>query len=55
MLVYIVDSSSSDDEEEVVEGVENTWVDELNRKKDHPERLHEDLWFNEAGEVNILA
>ena len=29
------------------------WMEELMAKKQHPERLHEELWFNEDGEVRI--
>ncbi|XP_067662742.1 ribonuclease 3-like [Haliotis asinina] len=28
------------------------WLEELNRKKQHPHRLHEELWFNDSGEMN---
>ena len=27
------------------------WMEELMAKKQHPERTHEELWFNEDGEV----
>ena len=43
------DSSDSDSEE-----IELTWMDELNRKQQHPERLHKELWYNEKDEVSIL-
>ncbi|XP_015787469.1 ribonuclease 3 [Tetranychus urticae] len=40
-------SSCSSDEDE-----ENTAFEELERKKLHPWRLHEELWFNDPGEMN---
>lgn len=49
--IFTADSSSeesSDDE------IELTWMDELNRKQEHPERLHRELWFNEKDEVSRL-
>ncbi|XP_064648980.1 uncharacterized protein LOC135501106 [Lineus longissimus] len=40
-------SSESEDDD-----LEPNWMDELNRKKEHPYRLHDDLWYNEHGEMN---
>ena len=47
-------SSSSSEEEEEDENFDigKLWVDELDRKKNHPDRLHPELWFNEPGEMN---
>lgn len=42
--------SGSDDSDD--EG--DDWMEELNRKKNHPYRLHEELWFNDPGEVSLL-
>lgn len=39
-------SDDSDDENE------NSSMKELERKKSHPYRLHEELWYNEPGEVD---
>lgn len=39
------DSSSEEDEVDLV-------LQELERKKQHPARLHPELWFNDAGEMN---
>jgi len=33
------------------DGEELLWEDELNWKKNHPERLHEEMWFNLVEEV----
>ncbi|KAL3872342.1 hypothetical protein ACJMK2_040272 [Sinanodonta woodiana] len=41
-------SSSSDSEDDL----EDTWIEELERKRKHPQRLHPDLWYNDAGEMN---
>ena len=50
-------SSSSGSDEEEDSNIElqlpMEWMDELNRKKQHPERLHEELWFNEPDEVRL--
>lgn len=48
---FISDSSetdSSSDEENEVDQV----LQELERKKQHPARLHPELWFNDPGEMN---
>ena len=42
------DSSDSDYD---IEDVTTAMMQELNNKKNHPDNLHNDLWFNEAGEV----
>ncbi len=49
--LWVADSSSDDsgDEDTI-----KSWMDELNRKRLHPERLHEELWFNEPQEVSSL-
>ena len=41
------DSSSSEEEDEV-----DLVLQELERKKQHPSRLHPELWFNDPGEMN---
>jgi ribonuclease-3 len=43
-------SSSSEDEDEV--DTTYDWMDELERKKQHPRRLHPELWFNEPAQLN---
>ena len=55
---YSAGGSSSDDEDDdddddsdLDNDVAHGWVAELTRKQQHPERLHEELWFNEPGEV----
>ncbi|RWS31361.1 ribonuclease 3-like protein [Leptotrombidium deliense] len=40
--------SSSDEEEDE----EDTAFEELQRKKTHPWRLHDELWYNDIGEMN---
>ncbi|CAG2107966.1 unnamed protein product [Medioppia subpectinata] len=40
------ESDSNDDD------CEDTAYEELQRKKRHPLRLHEELWYNDAGEMN---
>ncbi len=51
--VLNTESSSSDDDSEEETETAARWMDELMAKKQHPERLHEELWFNEEGEVKI--
>lgn len=46
-----IDSESSSDEETESEE-EDTSLEELERKKKHPDRLHEELWYNDPGEMN---
>jgi ribonuclease-3 len=29
-------------------------MEELNKKKKHPYRLHEELWYNDPGEVSSI-
>ncbi|KAL5011679.1 hypothetical protein ScPMuIL_010230 [Solemya velum] len=41
--------SESDSEEECAD---TSWIEALNRKQQHPQRLHNELWFNEEGEMN---
>ena len=54
LLLYLDSStSSSDEEEESLEKLHDNWVDELQRKREHPERIHPELWFNEPMEVNM--
>lgn len=43
------DDSSSSDEDKMSEC---STLKELNRKSSHPDRLHQELWFNELGEMN---
>ena len=45
-------SSSSDEEDENLDELNEHCVDELQRKRNHPERAHEELWFNEPMEVS---
>lgn len=47
-------SSSSDSSSESSDDEKNgdDWLDELNKKKKHPYRLHEELWYNDPGEMN---
>ena len=45
------DSSSSDDEEDDADEVDLV-LEELEWKKKHPSRLHPELWYNDAGEMN---
>lgn len=34
------------------EQVNNIWMEELSWKQNHPERLHDEMWFNLPGEVS---
>ena len=43
--------SASDDDDEH-EDEEDTAFEELQRKKLHPWRLHDELWYNDPGEMN---
>ncbi|XP_062584248.1 ribonuclease 3-like isoform X1 [Saccostrea cucullata] len=48
-------SSSSESDSELEEGEEpkeEEWLEALNKSKTHPYRLHEDLWYNDKGELN---
>jgi ribonuclease-3 len=45
------DSSSSDSSSEEEDEVDLV-LQELERKKQHPSRLHPELWFNDPGEMN---
>ena len=45
------DSCSSSDEEDDNDDQDNP-LEELQRKKSHPWRLHEELWYNDPGEMN---
>ncbi|XP_022323160.2 ribonuclease 3-like isoform X3 [Crassostrea virginica] len=44
--------SESEEEEEEETRQEEEWLDALNKRKKHPYRLHEDLWYNDKGELN---
>lgn len=33
---------------------EDSAYEELERKKTHPWRLHDELWYNDKGEVNLF-
>lgn len=45
-------NSTSSSSEESSSEEEDTAVEELERKKMHPDRLHEELWYNDPGEMN---
>lgn len=44
--------SSSDSSEEDLTDEEDCTMEELQRKQQHPDRLHPEMWFNEPGEMN---
>ncbi|XP_048775067.2 ribonuclease 3-like isoform X2 [Ostrea edulis] len=44
-------SSESESESEEIKR-EEEWLETLNKRKKHPYRLHEDLWYNDKGELN---
>ncbi|CAG2162642.1 unnamed protein product, partial [Oppiella nova] len=46
------DSSSCGESDSNDDDCEDTAYEELERKKRHPLRLHEELWFNDVGEMN---
>ena len=46
-------SSSSSDSDSSMDEDDRT-MEELMAKKQHPQRLHPEMWFNDPGEVNIL-
>ena len=29
------------------------WLEEMQHKRNHPNRLHPDLWYNEEGQVSV--
>lgn len=45
--------SSSSSESETESELEDCTMEELERKRKHPHRLHKELWFNDLGEVII--
>ena len=45
-------SSDSESNDENEDEVTDTVLEELERKKTHPWRLHDELWYNESGEMN---
>ena len=47
-------SSSDNDDEEEEEDVDVTfdWMNELERKRRHPRRVHPEMWFNEPAQLN---
>ncbi|KAK3088622.1 hypothetical protein FSP39_021413 [Pinctada imbricata] len=45
-------SSSESEEDDDDEEDMDEWMETLNRKKKHPYRLHEELWYNDPGEMN---
>jgi len=42
---------SSDDDSDTSDQEQQAWLAELNWRRMHPERLHEELWFNLPQEV----
>ena len=48
-------TESGSDDEEIEEEINKEMMDEIERKQQHPERLHPDLWFNEQGEVRAYS
>lgn len=50
------DGEGSDNESgsDTGDGEEKNWMDELNWRKMHPERLHDELWFNIPLEVDLF-
>ncbi len=54
-MFCLTDSSSSDEDSDQENDRVSQWMEELMAKKRHPERLHEELWFNEDGEVSIYS
>lgn len=44
-----MNSDASDDEAEDM----NEMMEELQRKQQHPYRLHPELWYNDPGEVRM--
>lgn len=47
------DDESGCDSELDDNDLEQNWMEEINIKRKHPDRLHDELWFNEPGEVCI--
>lgn len=50
------DESDAETENELSEDEDggNAALEELNRKQQHPDRLHLELWYNEKGEVRKM-
>lgn len=51
-LCYLVAHNSCSSSDEEVGNEESEIMEELNRKIQHPFRLHRELWHNEPGEMN---
>ncbi|XP_041368618.1 ribonuclease 3-like isoform X2 [Gigantopelta aegis] len=45
-------SSSSCDSDSDAENAPPRWIEELNRKRQHPYHMHDELWYNDPGEMN---
>jgi len=60
-LSEIEDMVEGDEEEDGGESRKNKkeeqtnsiWMEELSWKQNHPERLHDEMWFNLPGEVRL--
>ena len=48
------DSSGSDSDDDVKNEIMEEWAIELNRKQEHPQRLHKEVWHNEPGMVGQI-
>ena len=48
---YFYYTESEAEEDDVEDEINKEMQEEIERKQSHPERLHPELWFNEAGEV----
>ncbi|XP_076455458.1 ribonuclease 3-like [Babylonia areolata] len=46
------DSSSSDTDSDSEEEMCTKWMEEMERKRNHPSRMHSELWGNDPGEMN---
>ncbi|KAG5875022.1 hypothetical protein JTB14_004906 [Gonioctena quinquepunctata] len=46
------EASSSDSSDDSLTDEEDCTMEELQRKQQHPERLHPEMWYNEPGEMN---
>jgi hypothetical protein len=52
VLLKLIEASENEEENEGEDHEEESWLDELNWRRIHPERLHTELWFNLPQEVS---
>ena len=43
--------AGSDSDDDSIEKEMMEWLEQMQLKRSHPDRLHPDLWYNEQGQV----